>query len=961
MKPSSFAGRLQMQKPTQPMDPALGVERERFFRQLVYCSLDIITVLDERGFVRFENPAAEQLLGHEPNEMIGRWVFDFIHPDDRPAALRAFQEVLARPDQTASAEFRFQHNDGSWRYLAAVGRNLLHDPGIAGVIVNSRDVTEQKQAEQALRESEERFRQLTENIDEVFWISDPSITTMYYVSPAYERIWGRTCESLLKSPRSFLEAVHPDDRQELLASKAAKEVGQQYSIEYRIIRPDGSVRWISDRGFPVIDEHGTVYRCAGIAEDITKRRAREEELIKLMLAVEQSPAAVVITDAQGTIEFVNPKFTEITGYSAVEAVGENPRMLKSHQHDAQFYRDLWETITAGRDWRGEFCNKKKDGTLYWESASVSAVRNERNEITNFVAVKEDITAKVRDQEQLRLQSSALSAAANSIFITDKRGHIMWANAAFCRLSGFRLEELTDQTPRIQKSGQHDAEFYREIWQTILAGKVWSGETVERRKNGELYTVHQTITPLTDGSGEITHFIAVHEDITARKDAEARIEHLAYHDPLTGLCNRAELHNRLEQAVQQAKRNSCSLALHFIDLDRFKVVNDTLGHAVGDALLQAVARRLESCLRSSDTVARVGGDEFAVLQPEIANLEGAATLARKFVSSMAEPFQISGRDIHISPSIGISVFPLDSNRPDELLRNADVAMYLAKNKGRNNFQFFTSALNAQIRDRLTLESDLHAAIEKGEFVLHFQPQVNLRTRRLTGMEALIRWNHPTRGMVPPSMFIGIAEEYGLIHGISRWVLEQACAQNAAWHAAGLPRRRIAVNISSANFKHDDLCQIIEDVLTRAQLPAKYLELEVTETYLLDDEHVIKAIPSLKNLGVTLSIDDFGTGYSSLSYLRRLPVQKLKIDQSFVRGLPENQDDAIIAGAIIELGHALGHTVIAEGVETEQQLIYLRDHGCDDGQGYLFGRPMPAEAFEALLERENDVRPLETATI
>ena len=356
-----------------------------------------------------------------------------------------------------------------------MAKNLLHEPGIAGVIVNSRDVTEQKQAEKALRESEERFRQLAENIDVVFWVCDVSITTMYYVSPAYEKIWGRTCESLMKSPRSFLDAIHPDDREELLVSLKEIEMGRPQSSVYRITRPDGAVRWISERGFPVFDQHGKVYRCVGIAEDITERRAREEQLNKLMLAIEQSPAAVVITDAQGTIEFVNPKFTDVTGYTAAEAVGKNPRILKSGKHDAEFYREFWETITAGRDWRGEFCNKKKDGTLYWESASVSAVRNERNEITNFVAVKEDITAKVRDQEQMRLQSSALSAAANSIFITDKQGRIMWVNAAFCRLSGFSMEELIDQTPRILKSGKQDAEFYKQH----LANDS-RGQGVERR-------------------------------------------------------------------------------------------------------------------------------------------------------------------------------------------------------------------------------------------------------------------------------------------------------------------------------------------------------------------------------------------------------------------------------------------------------------------------------------------------
>ena len=688
-----------------------------------------------------------------------------------------------------------------------------------------------------------------------------------------------------------------------------------------------------------------------------RRRSRSEQLKKLMLAVDQSPAAVVITDLQGTIEFVNPKFTEITGYSAAEVLGNNTRLLKSGKHDEAFYRDFWKTILAGRSWHGEFCNKKKDGTLYWESASMSAVRNERNEITNFIGVKEDITEKVRDQEQLRLQSTALSAVANSIFITDKYGRIIWANRAFCRLSGYDIAELEGQTPRILKSGKHPDEFYSHLWQTILAGRVWTGELIERKKNGELFTVRQTITPLADGNGEITHFIAVHEDITARKDAELRIEQMAYHDALTGLWNRIELQNRLQQAVDRARRTSEILAFHFIDLDRFKVVNDTMGHFAGDVLLKGVADRLQGCLRASDTAARIGGDEFAVLQSENATIEGAAVLASKILAVMAEPFRIANRDVHISPSIGISIFPLDSDQPAELLKNADMAMYLAKNEGRNNFQFFTSALNADIRDRMTLESELRAALDADQFILHFQPQVDLRTRRLTGMEALIRWQHPTRGLLSPGKFIPVAEECGFIHSMSRWVLEEACSKNAAWHAAGLARRPISVNISSINFKHDDFCGFIESVLTKTGLPAKYLELEITETLLLQDWHVMNAVPTLRKLGVMLSIDDFGTGYSSLSYLRRLPVDKLKIDQSFVRGLTENTDDAIIARAIINLGHALGHTVIAEGVETEEQLAYLRSHSCDEGQGFLFGRPMPADAFMELLESERDVSSLE----
>jgi PAS domain S-box-containing protein len=425
-----------------------GKQPGRFFRQLVDSSLDIIVVVDGRGMIRFENRASQRLLGYRPDERIGRWVFDFVHPDDRPATLKEFERVLAVPGEIGAAEFRYRNKDGSWRHMAVVGRNLLHDPAIAGVIANLRDITEQKQAEMALRESEERFRQLTENIDEVYWMTDPQATEILFVSLAYEDVWGRTCESLIHSPRSFIDAVHPDDRQHLLACLSANASGQPFTAEYRVLRPDGSIRWVLDRGFPVFDEDGSLYRCAGIAKDITDRRAREDDLKKLTMAVEQSPAAVLITDTNGMIEFVNPKFTEMTGYTSAEVVGQNPRFLKSGKHDEAFYRDMWETISKGAVWRGEVCNRKKDGTLYWESASICAVHNERKEIRNFVAVKEDITVKVRDREQMRLQSSALAAAANSIFITDRQGHIQWANAAFCQMTGYSLDELVDRTPRL---------------------------------------------------------------------------------------------------------------------------------------------------------------------------------------------------------------------------------------------------------------------------------------------------------------------------------------------------------------------------------------------------------------------------------------------------------------------------------------------------------------------------------
>ncbi|MFO0791447.1 MAG: PAS domain S-box protein [Pirellulales bacterium] len=938
----------------QPETAAVQDQREQLFRYLIDSALDIVTVLDDQGVIRFENRAIETLFGYTSEELIGSQVLDLIHPDDHEVVQAALARIFERPWEPQAAEFRYCTKDGDWRYLSSVGKKLAGLPGmpdVSGVIVNSRDVTSQVLAEKALRESEERFRELTDNIDEVFWIRDIDFGhRIYYVSPAFEKIWGRTCQSLLQDPRVFVESVHPDDRKTLVEQWHTASTNWRYEAQYRIVRPDGEIRWISDHSFPVYDDRGKVCRCAGVARDITAKCRREDELRKLMLAIEQSPAAIVITDKRGVIEFVNPKFSEVTGYSAEEVIGMNPRVLKSGTHDDAFYRELWETISAGRIWQGEFSNKKKNGELYWESASVSPVRNQSNEITHYLAVKEDITNKVHDREKLRLQSSALAAAANSIFITNEKGQVTWANAAFCRMSGYALEELLGQTPRIMKSGEHPPSFYKKLWNTILAGDVWSEEVVERRKDGSLYTVHQTITPLKDDHGKIRHFIAVQEDITARKQAESKIHQMAYHDVLTGLPNRIQLQQRLAEATSCARRKSTSVALHFIDLDRFKVINDTLGHSVGDELLVEVAGRLKGCLRAGDLAARLGGDEFAVIQTATDGPAEAAALARRIVEVMAPPFRLAGRDIHTSPSIGISMFPLDGHDEEQLIKNADLAMYSAKKEGRNNFQFFTDSLNSQIRDRLSIEADLHRAIRRHEFVLYYQPQVDIATGALIGMEALIRWQHPTRGLLLPSLFIGVAEECSLIHAISSWVLENACRQNVAWHRAGYPRHRVAVNVSSANFKHADFFGVISGALRRTGLPPRFLELEVTETLLLQDEQVRIATPKLKELGVALSIDDFGTGYSSLTYLRRLPVEKLKIDRSFVNGISDASDDAIIAKAIIDLGHALGHTVIAEGVETRKQLEHLRKLGCDEAQGYLFGRPMPAAEFEQLLERD-----------
>jgi len=437
----------------------------------------------------------------------------------------------------------------------------------------------------------------------------------------------------------------------------------------------------------------------------------------------------------------------------------------------------------------------------------------------------------------------------------------------------------------------------------------------------------------------------------RQQAEETINHLAYYDALTGLPNRALFNDRLAMALVQAQRHQRKLAVLFLDLDRFKTINDTLGHAMGDRLLQGVAQRLTSCVREGDTVARLGGDEFMLLLPGIEHVEDVAKIVQRVLEVLKPSFNFDGQEFHITSSIGIALYPNDSEDAEALLKNADTALHRAKEQGRNNYQFYIPSMNATSFERLILENNLRRALERKEFVLYYQPQVSLLTKRIVGMEALLRWQHPELGLVPPRKFIPLAEETGLIGSLGEWVLQTACAQNKAWQEVGFPPLRVAVNLSAHLFRQQGLVETVARVLKETRLNPHYLELEVTEGTLMENaEATVSTLRKLKEMGVHLSIDDFGTGYSSLSYLRRFPIDTLKIDQSFVWDISSDPDDATIARLIIAMAHSLKLKVVAEGVETEEQLSFLRFHQCDELQGYLFSKPVPAEAFTQLLQEE-----------
>jgi diguanylate cyclase (GGDEF)-like protein/PAS domain S-box-containing protein len=535
-----------------------------------------------------------------------------------------------------------------------------------------------------------------------------------------------------------------------------------------------------------------------------------------------------------------------------------------------------------------------------------------------------------------------------VLICDADSRIVAVNPAFCEITGYQPPEVLGENPRLLASGRQDAELYRAMWREIGRRGRWHGEIWNCRKDGSIYPEWLSITALRDPQERITHYIGIFSDISRHKADQARIHFLAYYDPLTHLPNRSLLAERFDLAAALARRHGRQLALMFIDLDRFKQVNDTLGHVLGDNLLRAVARRFGACIRSSDTLARLGGDEFIVLLADLHQADEAALVARKCVDALTAPIELSSHELRITPSIGIAVYPQDGETLDDLIKSADTAMYEAKDGGRNTYRYYTGDMNARLCERAQLEKDLRVGIDRGEFVLHFQPQIEIASGRILALEALVRWQHPQRGLIAPDRFIPVAEETGLIVALGEWILGAACRQNALWQKAGLPAVRVAVNLSGEQLRRDGLYSAVTAALSAGEMAPQQLELELTESLLIHDiERNLRLLADLKALGVHLAVDDFGTGYSSLSYLKRFPVDRLKIDRSFVRDLVADAEDRAIAATVIAMGHRLGLRVVAEGVETHQQLEFLRREGCDEGQGFLFSRPVPAEAVPELL--------------
>ena len=1025
-----------------------------------------------------------EILGYQVTEVLSyEWWLDALHPDDRERAVAGVAEMFSAG--FSNSEYRVRHKNGEYRWIED-NRRVLSD----GANKNSRivgvwiDVTERHESEAAMREIESNYQDLFENASDLIQAITPD-GRIAFVNPAWLNALGYSEDEVAALSlqdivdEQYLEHCLKEMERAMSGQKVTAAEAVFVSKDKRKIYVEGNVTCKFAVGKPV--------HTLGIFRDVTERKLAEMDLLerneRMLLqtaALESAANGVAITDTRGTIEWINPAFTKLTGYSADEVIGQNPRVLKSGKNPESFYLDLWGTISKGEVWHGDLINRRKDGRYYYEEMTITPVRDTNGKVGHYIAIKQDVTANRAAEEELRKSEATLAKAQQIAHLGNwewdiKADELYWSDEIFRMLgiesTGARAtrasffdrvhpddrEKIEDQAKTMLQTKHWESLEYRILRPDGTQRTIFSDGSVTLDENGapekltgimmdisELRETEesfrsvvetandgiimlnqkgeilswnmaaQTIfgytedeirgkqlmhlfpdsyreqiaaaadcdpldisglllpgcrgTAMTgkkgDGaefpleitvsswqSGDGTLYSAIVRDITQRKSLEDRLTYQTLHDPLTDLANRVLFGDRLGQAIKKCRRNKGTVGVLFIDLDNFKNVNDTLGHAAGDELLIGVAERIKGCLRDGDTAARLGGDEFAVLVDDSNGLAGAILVAERIHDEILAPFYLNGNEAYVGTSIGVTVTSTGKETPDEILRNADVAMYTAKTSGKNQYVVFQSEMHDEIVRRVQLESDMRAALENNEFQVHYQPIVDLATERILGMEALARWNHPKRGLIGPSEFISVAEDTQIILDLGKWILEAACAQTRAWQLCveGAENMSVTVNLSSRQFRDDDLVLMIQDVLARTDLPPDSLIIEITETALLKNtEKTLDTLRELKLLGVRLAIDDFGTGYSSLSYLQQFPIDVLKIDRLFIDTITQPDEGSAVARAIITISESLHMTTIAEGVETFEQQSELLKLGCRVGQGFHFSRPLTTDAMEDFLK-------------
>lgn len=923
-----------------------AAEAERaHLRRILDALPDGVYIVNDRFQIEYVNPVLEQQFG----PVAGRNCHDYLHGKASPCPWCRMEQVL-------------RGEAVRWEWVSPQGRtyDLVDLPfenadGSISKLELMHDITERKQAEEALAHNEARLRSMLLAMHDgvILWDTAGRVVL---ANGAAERILGMPGGSV--GARGYADwelcdaegqalpvAAFPLSR--VLVNRMA-ESGQILGVT----RSDGRRCWLQLNAEPIFEQDELVGVVTSFA-DITRLKEFEARLSRsrdfYLSVLERFPALIWRAGVDGNCDYFNSTWLEFTGRTVDQEKGDG-WAEGVHSDDLQRCLDVYRRHFAVRQpFAMEYRLRRHDGQYRWILDLGRPFLDLDGQFAGYLGACFDVSDRHEAEDRLRLAACVFAESGEGIMITDASRRIVEVNRAFTSITGYTLDEVVGQLPRLLSSGRHDTSFYQRLDQCLTEHGYWHGEIWNRRKNGEIYPEWLGISAICDDKGQITHYLGIFSDITERKASEARIEYMAHHDALTGLPNRLLFRERFDLAIAYAQRNGTRAALLFLDLDRFKAINDSLGHLVGDELLRAVARRLRECMRDTDTLSRQGGDEFLVVLGDLRDVGAAGQVVEKILASFSRPFLLNGQELAISLSVGVSVFPDDAEDFDSLLKMADTAMYYAKEAGRNTYRFFDQRMNVNAVERLLIANGLRRALAQNEFVLHFQPQMDIASGRVTGAEALVRWQSPDAGLIMPGRFISVAEESGLIVPLGEWVLNEACRQAVAWQRPGSPAVMVAVNLSAIQFKRGELEQTVMGALVRSGLDPGCLELELTESLLLHDtEHVLAAVRRLKSLGIRLSIDDFGTGYSSLAYLKRFAVDRLKIDQSFIRDLGDDADAASIVRAIIQMARSLNLHTVSEGVEEERQLEYLRAFHCDEAQGYFCARPMPAAEFALWLE-------------
>ncbi|HET6757491.1 MAG TPA: PAS domain S-box protein [Burkholderiales bacterium] len=908
--------------------------------------------LSKEAAVMVGDPAQEKLTTVDE-------LFALVHPDDVEALHALSREVVQGRVHEYRSEHRVRTRSGDYKWVLTRGKVVERDADGRALRMTGTysDITDRKQAEDALRESEEKFRLITENVRDLVAMLDVNGRRIYN-SPSYRTFFSDA--AIARGADSFRE-IYPEDRdrvRQVFRDTVATGIGRR--TQYRFLLEDGSIRHIESEGSAVLDASGKVSHVVVVSRDITERMIAEKALRnseeRFRSLVQNLSDMITIHDAQGITHYESPSAARILGYGPGGLMGKSP-FETIHPKDLARVKSAFQEVlqTTKPVALNDFRYRRADGTwIHLEVMGINLL--DHPAVKGVVLTSRDITERKHAEHLLRESEQrfrdVVNAAGEYIWEVDVQWNYTYASERVERTLGYSEHELLGRSFfSLMPDGEANRvrEWFRE--------KVPEGQSFRylehktRTKYGDVIWQQVSGVPILGPHGRALGYRGTALDITDRKRAEARIEYLATRDALTDLPNRMLLNDRVEQAIVNAHRNFESFALLFIDLDRFKTINDSLGHHVGDQMLKQVAERLLHCVRERDTVARPGGDEFVVAIYDLKNSQDAGHIAQKILNSLSQPFSIENNVLNTSCSIGISTYPNDGENVPTLMKNADTAMYHAKEKGRSNYQFFSAELNRRAVERLQMENELRRAIEREEFVLYYQPQVDLQSGDLLGLEALLRWRHPARGLVHPGKFIALAEETGLIVPLGEWVLNAACRQIRTWNDARYPQLTLAVNLSAAQLVNNKgFAKMVSAFLQEHQISSEQLEFEMTESMLLANvEENTQVLKKLGDLGTRITIDDFGTGYSSLSYLKRLPIDKVKIDRSFVRDIVADSDDATIVSAIIAMAHNLKLSVIAEGVENREQVESLRKLGCDGYQGHYFSKPLPAEYLEAKLLR------------